>query len=47
MTSSAAKQLRTQSALDVSNDEIRQIADLSTQLVLDYFNQVSERDVVD
>jgi glutamate/tyrosine decarboxylase-like PLP-dependent enzyme len=46
MTSSAAKQLRTQSALDVSNDELRQIADLSTRLVLDYFNQVSERDVV-
>src|SRR5215467_13495900 len=46
MTGSLAKQLRTQSALDVSNDEVRQIADLSTQLVLDYFNQVSERDVV-
>ncbi|HEY6245277.1 MAG TPA: pyridoxal-dependent decarboxylase [Pyrinomonadaceae bacterium] len=46
MTSSAAKQLRTQSALDVSNDELHQIADLSTRLVLDYFNQVSERDVV-
>jgi len=46
MTSSAAKQLRTQSALDVSNDELRQIADLSTQLVLNYFNQVNERDVV-
>src|SRR5215813_3432120 len=46
MTSSVAKQLRTQSALDVSNDEIRQIADLSTQVVLNYFYQVSERDVV-
>jgi len=46
MTSSAPKQLRTQSALDISNDELRQIADLSAQLVLNYFNQISERDVV-
>jgi glutamate/tyrosine decarboxylase-like PLP-dependent enzyme len=46
MTSSAPKRLRTQSALDISNDELRQIADLSAQLVLNYFNQISERDVV-
>jgi glutamate/tyrosine decarboxylase-like PLP-dependent enzyme len=46
MTSSAAKELRTKSALDVSNDELRQIADVSSQLVSDYFNEISKRDVV-
>jgi len=46
MTRLAASDLRTKSALDVSTDELRQIADLSTQLVFEYFNEISERDVV-
>jgi glutamate/tyrosine decarboxylase-like PLP-dependent enzyme len=46
MSTSAAKHLRTASALDVSHEELRQISDLATQLVFDYFNDVSERTVV-
>ena len=46
MTTSAATQLRTTSALDVSQEELEQISDLATQLVFEYFNDVSERTVV-
>jgi len=46
MKESAQRALRTQSALDVSEDELNEISSQAAKLVAGYFATVSERDVV-
>jgi aromatic-L-amino-acid decarboxylase len=46
MSSSATEPLRSESALDVSSDELREISRQASELVFEYFTHVSERDVV-
>lgn len=46
MNGSDMTKLRTQPALDVSSETLHQIADLASQLVSEYFTDISTRDVV-
>lgn len=46
MNESLKKSLRSQSALDVSHEDLNEITRQATRLVLDYFDSVGERDVV-
>src|SRR5262245_20208212 len=46
MKESAQRSLRTQSALDVSEEDLNEISRQATKLVAEYFATVSERDVV-